>query len=876
MSVLMVGAASAAPIGSWTDAGEYDISWYSPGGGDSAATPYLINNSSQLAGIAVLTLGLSEDPANYFAGKYFLLTNESADAYNLAEHHWTPIGDYTKEFQGNFDGGNRTISDMNVSIHTDSGYFRGGLFGYVRDATIKNVRLENAVVNVSSTTNPCAGGIAGYLHNSSISNSYVTGTVTATGAQWSYAGGLVGVLDRSSISSSYATGNVITDAITDSYAGGFSGFMRNSTISGSYATGSVHASATAATGSPHSYAGGFVGYLNSGSSIVGCHHTTGEVTASNTGIGTSYAGGVSGYLGSDSSISNSYATGNVTASDAYASCAGGVSGYLDSGISIRDSYATGNITGSSSSTSCAGGFVGCLNSGSSIRDSYATGNVSTSGLIYSYAGGFSGFMRDSTISNSYATGSVHASATAATGFPHLYAGGFVGYLNSGSSIVGCHHTTGEVTASNTGIGTSYAGGVSGYLGSDSSISTSYATGSVRTIDNVLASTFTNSYAGGFTGFLKNGSISTSYATGSVNATASATSHAGGFAGYLDFDNSSISSSYATGNVSTSGIYSSAGGFTGYQLGSTVKNSISLNQYVTLISGSSYIGRVSGYGTPTNSSGWINVSGKIGGGTPFIFIGDAQNGTTVDSTTVWNNSTFFSGIFDNFADNWTMSTVDTYRLPILKWQPFGPDFDASYLKPSSGEIDSPTPTPTLITPTITPPVPNTPPTPPTLSSPPTSAPTVSSSDGNMENALRVLFDSRGGSFVQPATGLSYGDRVPPPTAPIKTGSTFAGWYKDEECTILWIFSEDAVPGDMTLYAKWTSTKSVASMTAAATQTATPQPTMVSGTASATQEATPSPSATPTAVPPTMTEAPAPMFGMLIGLLAAGVLMRRRLP
>ncbi|MDU9376806.1 hypothetical protein McpSp1_14350 [Methanocorpusculaceae archaeon Sp1] len=153
---------------------------------------------------------------------------------------------------------------------------------------------------------------------------------------------------------------------------------------------------------------------------------------------------------------------------------------------------------------------------------------------------------------------------------------------------------------------------------------------------------------------------------------------------------------------------------------------------------------------------------------------------------------------------------------------------------------------------------------------------SSSDGNMENAFRVLFDSKGGSFVQPATGLSYGDRIAQPASPTKDGYTFAGWYKDEAGTIAWIFAEDAIPGDTTLYAKWISQGS-GTTNAVATQAASAQSTQSSSvmqTASATQEATPSATTAPAGISPTMTQAPAPLFGMLAGLVAAGVLLRRR--
>ncbi|MCZ0861253.1 InlB B-repeat-containing protein, partial [Methanocorpusculum sp. MG] len=78
----------------------------------------------------------------------------------------------------------------------------------------------------------------------------------------------------------------------------------------------------------------------------------------------------------------------------------------------------------------------------------------------------------------------------------------------------------------------------------------------------------------------------------------------------------------------------------------------------------------------------------------------------------------------------------------------------------------------------------------------------SSSGNTNNAFRVLFDTSGGSYVSPATGLSYGDKISQPANPVKDGYTFGGWYKDAACTQAWSFS-DSIPGDMTLYAKWTS-------------------------------------------------------------------------
>ncbi len=155
------------------------------------------------------------------------------------------------------------------------------------------------------------------------------------------------------------------------------------------------------------------------------------------------------------------------------------------------------------------------------------------------------------------------------------------------------------------------------------------------------------------------------------------------------------------------------------------------------------------------------------------------------------------------------------------------------------------------------------------------PPSSSSGGNMDNAYRVLFND-GATTLSVVTDLSSGDKLTKPATPVKDGYTFAGWYKDSACTQAWDF-ETGIPGSMTLYAKWTAagssgeTEATATPTKTATAVTTPQPTKTQ-TAAATTSA---PQATTAAgVSPTLTQAPAPVAGALFGLLAAGVLLRRR--
>ena len=137
-------------------------------------------------------------------------------------------------------------------------------------------------------------------------------------------------------------------------------------------------------------------------------------------------------------------------------------------------------------------------------------------------------------------------------------------------------------------------------------------------------------------------------------------------------------------------------------------------------------------------------------------------------------------------------------------------------------------------------------------------------------------SDGATTLSVQTDLSSGDKLTEPATPVKDGYTFAGWYKDSACTQGWDF-ETGIPGDMTLYAKWTAagssgeTEATTAPTATSTAVTTPQPTKTQSTTATTS----APEATTAAgVSPTLTQAPAPVAGALFGLLAAGVLLRRR--
>ena len=139
------------------------------GGSGIAGDPYLIDDAKQLARLATLTnTGEVDWSGDMFAARNYTLRQDiTFDGTEL----WEPIGNTTdptdpteRIFNGTFDGGGKTISNMNVSV-TRSGTNEGayaGLFGYVENATIRNVHLENASVNATSSNRAAyAGGSGG-------------------------------------------------------------------------------------------------------------------------------------------------------------------------------------------------------------------------------------------------------------------------------------------------------------------------------------------------------------------------------------------------------------------------------------------------------------------------------------------------------------------------------------------------------------------------------------------------------------------------------------------------------------------------------------------------------------------------------------------
>jgi hypothetical protein len=123
---------------------------------------------------------------------------------------WEPVGNSTNKFTGIFDGGSKEIRNLRIIKESDNHI---GLFGYVNNATLKNIAIATGNVEGMSYV----GGIVGTAQSSEISGCYNMGDITAS----SYAGGVVGQAMTSVITDCSNTGNITASSYAGDVVGGY-------------------------------------------------------------------------------------------------------------------------------------------------------------------------------------------------------------------------------------------------------------------------------------------------------------------------------------------------------------------------------------------------------------------------------------------------------------------------------------------------------------------------------------------------------------------------------------------------------------------------------------------------------------------------------
>jgi hypothetical protein len=286
----------------------------------------------------------------------------------------------------NIDGRFAVNANMPYDYTPDNGVTLGGAAGYAENTRIVNVTVDaKTVANAVSAQTPVyVAGVVGRGLNISIQGNKSAAFVSGNGPNYNTsAGGVAGYIVQSSVDNSSATGNVTLSATWDGgeyslwqiYAGGLVGYSGgnlngNSVIISSGASGNVSANA------PYPYAGGLVGYNYGYNDFTSAEERWQFYHGKTTGLTVTYNGGL---------ITRSYATGNATATSTPGSnglpYAGGLAGYssiptVNGDPNIENCYATGNATVTTDSKyGWAGGLLGANAQGSRVVTSYASGDV---------------------------------------------------------------------------------------------------------------------------------------------------------------------------------------------------------------------------------------------------------------------------------------------------------------------------------------------------------------------------------------------------------------------------------------------------------------------------------------------------------------------
>ena len=200
----------------------------------TAVSPYQISTADQLKLFRDIVNGAGGQTQN--RGAYAVLTAD----IDLNNEPWTPIGpDRDSAYTGTFDGQGHTVRNLSVTVNVQPG--RAGLFGCVKDGTIRKLTVAGSV---SCTANQgWCGGIAGYAMDETIENCASLCTVSCTGID-ARVGGIVGLVDYNSrtliIRDCYNIGKITGRSDNGSGdAGGICGFYMNGKISNCYNVGEI-------------------------------------------------------------------------------------------------------------------------------------------------------------------------------------------------------------------------------------------------------------------------------------------------------------------------------------------------------------------------------------------------------------------------------------------------------------------------------------------------------------------------------------------------------------------------------------------------------------------------------------------------------------
>lgn len=250
----------------------------------------------------------------------------TADIVIPSGTEWVPIGSAGTPYTGSFDGDGHTISGLTYTSTTmpDGEKAAFGLFGYVKDAAIKNVTVSSFSLNGAGFI----GGLCGYADGAVIENCTVDKSCTITSSA-SLVGGLVCMVDNGTemLNCTVAADIILTG---QGPTGGFTYMLQGaSVIMNSVFSGSIESTTVIA------WTGGFAGIMQGAdTAILNCMYT-GSISGLNFSNCSTFVGG----QGIGGTIRNCFSNGKITETSGTSETAGIFRGGDSAGTSIDNCIA---------------------------------------------------------------------------------------------------------------------------------------------------------------------------------------------------------------------------------------------------------------------------------------------------------------------------------------------------------------------------------------------------------------------------------------------------------------------------------------------------------------------------------------------------------
>ena len=328
-----------------------------PGSG-TIDDPFLVYHQNHLKQLSNTT------PINYLQGGYFF---KQIDDITLVGE-WDPIGKNIGPFTGNYNGNDKTISNLKISNGDSS--FCAALFNSMNNSSISNLTLRNADIFGQDNS----AFLCGYIENSIIENIKVEGNISIETPWENNPIGVIGGYSYNTTFREVSVTGVVNLSKNEDYAGGYHGGLIGYCVNCNFSYCCVDSPEGIIKGRYNT--GGLIGGSDNNTTIDNCY------THTNLKVYDQAVGGLIGQCGSV--VNNSYSDCQITSTQNNYTYAGGLIGRAYEGCKVSNCYASGSLLLDTDYANYVGVFIGEL-SLAEVNNSFSTVKINV-GESYVYNG----------------------------------------------------------------------------------------------------------------------------------------------------------------------------------------------------------------------------------------------------------------------------------------------------------------------------------------------------------------------------------------------------------------------------------------------------------------------------------------------------------